>query len=125
VARLNRAAILSADELKPKMRKAILRSTPQDTILSERTIRLYAFNIAQQERWGRPVFTAPVRSYLAGELEIFHMYGNVAEMLSNKGQAMGGSFLHQEKEVFAEEGLSYDGPERWLGFRCVCEINHL
>jgi hypothetical protein len=50
--------------------------------------------------------------------------GNVAEMLSMKGQAMGGSFIHQEKEVFAEEGLSHDGPERWVGFRWVCEIKH-
>ncbi len=66
--------------------------------------------------------TAPVYSYLGGTNGMYHLYGNVAEMISEYGQAQGGSFLHTEYEVRSGNSFPYERPEPWLGFRCVCEI---
>ena len=66
--------------------------------------------------------TAPVISYLPGKLEIFNLYGNIAEMVTEEGEAYGGSWIHNEREALADQSFPYDGPSYWLGFRCVCEV---
>jgi formylglycine-generating enzyme required for sulfatase activity len=50
--------------------------------------------------------------------------GNISEIISEKGTAIGISWKDLDKEL--QNNLTYpqkyDGPKDWLGFRCVCEI---
>lgn len=66
------------------------------------------------------IFTTAVKAYLPGELDIYNLFGNVAEMVETPGVAMGGSWQHTEREVFNMQSFSYAQPENWVGFRCVC-----
>ena len=66
---------------------------------------------------------APNRSYLPNKYGIYNLYGNVAEMVAEPNVAVGGSFLHNFEEIVpSNKKLAYDRPERWLGFRSVCEF---
>ncbi|AFM02549.1 hypothetical protein Fleli_0038 [Bernardetia litoralis DSM 6794] len=51
-----------------------------------------------------------------------NLFGNVAEMTSEKGIAKGGSFYHTLEECAADRVQVYDSPQAWLGFRCVAEV---
>lgn len=66
--------------------------------------------------------TAPVYSYWPNSYGVWQIMGNVAEIVSEKGIAKGGGWIHREEEVTAEKEFTYDGPKSWLGFRCVCEV---
>ena len=52
----------------------------------------------------------------------YHFTGNVAELISEKGIAKGGSFIHSMKESYYKNRIAYNAPDYWLGFRCICEI---
>lgn len=73
-------------------------------------------------QYHNPDVIAPVYSYWENSYGIWQIFGNVAEMVSEKGIVKGGGWSHREDEVTAEKDFSYGGPESWLGFRCVCEI---
>lgn len=45
--------------------------------------------------------------------------GNVSEMLNEKNKAIGGSYLHSLKECISTQIQTYEGPQPWVGFRCV------
>ena len=66
--------------------------------------------------------TAPVFSYWPNKNGIYNLIGNVAEMTSEEGIAVGGSWMHLYDEDDLEKDYTYDTPAAWLGFRCVCEI---
>lgn len=65
--------------------------------------------------------TSPVYSYVPNQIGVFNILGNVAEMVAEKGIAKGGSWIHTEDDMLASKDFKYDKPEKWLGFRCVCE----
>jgi hypothetical protein len=48
---------------------------------------------------------------------LYNIFGNVAEMTSVKGIAMGGSFREYAKEISEHKIQKYTKPEPWLGFR--------
>lgn len=50
------------------------------------------------------------------------MAGNVAEMISEKGIAMGGSWKDYSDEMLIGKSQTYDAPHSWVGFRYVMEI---
>lgn len=50
------------------------------------------------------------------------MAGNVAEMISEKGIAIGGSWKDYSDEMLIGKSQTYDAPHSWLGFRYVMEI---
>ena len=56
------------------------------------------------------------------QFKLYNMFGNVAEMTSEKGIAKGGSFYHTLEECAADRVQIYDSPLAWLGFRCVAEV---
>lgn len=69
------------------------------------------------------IHIAPARSYLPNKFGVYHIYGNVAEMVIDPGIAMGGGFVHYYDEIVPKNKVvKYNEPQRWLGFRCVCEI---
>lgn len=58
-----------------------------------------------------------------GQKEVYpHIWGNVAEMTSRKGEAKGGSWAHRLKDITAGAIQTYNAPTAWLGVRCVSEV---
>ena len=74
------------------------------------------FNINSQSS----VTTSQTRSFLKNDYGIYNMIGNVAEMVEEQGISKGGSFLHSAMDAKISNDLTYDAPQRWLGFRNVC-----
>jgi formylglycine-generating enzyme required for sulfatase activity len=66
--------------------------------------------------------TAPVFSYKPNSFKIYNLIGNVAEMVEEKNICKGGSWKHFPSEAYPGKDISYEKPEAWLGFRCVCIV---
>lgn len=66
--------------------------------------------------------TAPVYSYWKNIFGLYNTFGNVAEMISEKGICKGGGWRHQIEECRAGKNIQYTEPTAWLGFRCICVI---
>lgn len=64
----------------------------------------------------------PSDSYHPDSLGLYQLHGNVAEMTSSPGVAMGGSYMEPARECAAGWTQPYNKPEPWLGFRCVARI---
>ena len=76
-------------------------------------------NPAHQKAYG----PAPSESHFPNSYGIFHMIGNVAEMVAEEGIAKGGSWIHPFEPNLPTKDFAYEKQENWLGFRCVCEIS--
>ncbi len=63
--------------------------------------------------------TAPVFSYWPNKFGVYNMCGNVAEMILEKGVAMGGSFKDSGYDVRVVSTQKYNNPAPYLGFRPV------
>lgn len=64
--------------------------------------------------------TTTAYSYYQNKFGLFCIFGNVAEMVSEKGISKGGSWRNLLEECRPEKELPYTEPTAWLGFRCVC-----
>ncbi len=64
---------------------------------------------------------APVNSLSPNRLGLYHMFGNVAEMVQEEGIAKGGSWCNVLETFAVRPDFIYKRPHVWLGFRCVCE----
>ena len=53
---------------------------------------------------------------------IYNFFGNVAEMVFEKGLAKGGSYFHSAKKCALNITMEYENAEPWLGFRVVAEF---
>ena len=73
---------------------------------------------------GKPnaTITAPSNTYFPNRYGIFNLFGNVAEMTTEKGVAKGGSWNDRNSTVTVDAVFPYDDNASWLGFRCVCEV---
>ena len=63
--------------------------------------------------------TAPVNSYYPNSLGIYNMCGNVAEMVTEKGIAVGGSWKDTGYDVRIESTKNYTEASSSIGFRPV------
>lgn len=75
----------------------------------------------------KPVFdmntyTSPATSYFANSIGLYNMNGNVAEMISEKGIAVGGSWISNEMEVKNLSIMCYEKPTPFVGFRPIVVI---
>ncbi|MBN2681796.1 MAG: SUMF1/EgtB/PvdO family nonheme iron enzyme [Bacteroidales bacterium] len=68
--------------------------------------------------------TAPVTSYWPNEFGLYNMSGNIAEMISPQGITKGGSYDMPGFHLRIEVDGKYIGPQKDVGFRCVCELNY-
>lgn len=66
---------------------------------------------------------APVCSYQKNGSGLWQCLGNVAEMVQEKNVAKGGSWRHRVEQCHVGDKISYDAPQTWLGFRCVCTVS--
>ncbi|MCB2376704.1 formylglycine-generating enzyme family protein [Hymenobacter sp. BT635] len=55
-------------------------------------------------------------------LGLYHMTGNVAELVQEQGVTKGGSYQDRLTECAIRECGSYQGPAAHIGFRAVCDI---
>lgn len=65
-----------------------------------------------------------VYSFPHNQFNLFHMRGNVFEMLDNKGLAIGGSYLTDYNNSISNPLLKYETPKKDLGFRTICEVKY-
>ena len=87
---------------------------------------LFNFNFWQQDFGMHGIdgafFTKDVDHYPVDNQGFSDLSGNVAEMVDQKGIAVGGSWRHSAEEATRGKTLGYEGAENWLGFRCVVEL---
>lgn len=66
--------------------------------------------------------TVKVNSYNPNAFGLYNTIGNVSEMTSVKGSALGGSWFSLPEECYFNLVQSYSGPNPFTGFRIVMEI---
>ena len=66
--------------------------------------------------------TAPVKSYFPSPFGLYNMNGNVAEMVQEKGIAMGGSWKSKGYEIKNTASATYNEPSTTIGFRPILLI---
>ena len=66
--------------------------------------------------------TEYILAYPPNDLGLYNMIGNVAEMVAEEGIAKGGSWKDPLEACVITLQKSYEVPQSWLGFRCVCTI---
>ncbi|UII19285.1 formylglycine-generating enzyme family protein [Fulvivirga ligni] len=65
---------------------------------------------------------AKVARYFANDMGLFDVVGNVAEMVSEKGKACGGSWDDIPEKSSIKSVKNYDGPSASIGFRVFMEV---
>lgn len=66
--------------------------------------------------------TAPSKSYWASDLGFYNLNGNVAEMIDEKGIAVGGSWLDLGYDIRLQSRKNYDKASCEVGFRPVFSV---
>lgn len=94
-----------------------------EQIWNGRTGRVFHCRTADDEPSAHRIETT-VSVWESGKnkLGYYGMIGNVAEMITEEGQAKGGSWQHDPDDSRVSGTQTYRGAEKWLGFRCVCIV---
>jgi len=72
--------------------------------------------------FNKDFFTSPVNSYFKSEYGLYNMNGNVAEMVAEKGIALGGSYISPGYDVRNESQEKYTEPSPHIGFRPIIKF---
>lgn len=95
-----------------------------DTLSTRGRCPLFNYNGAScttcKMHWNTP--TVRVDAFWPNNEGVYGLRGNVSEMTSTKGIAMGGSFRHYAFEASPDGQQHYTKPEDWLGFRYVVTL---
>lgn len=67
--------------------------------------------------------TAPAKSYWKNGFGIYNMNGNVAEMLNDQNEVIGGSWYDAAYDIRNQSTQPYTGSSTTVGFRMVATIN--
>lgn len=63
-----------------------------------------------------------INDFWPSEIGLYNVYGNVAEMIDEKGYCKGGSYFDYAAKSMTNKTRQYNGPQPWLGFRSVAEL---
>lgn len=63
-----------------------------------------------------------VREFFPNTMGIYNLFGNVAEMVEERGIAKGGHYDLWARLCALDKDQTYSKPEPWLGFRWVAEV---
>lgn len=63
--------------------------------------------------------SAPMKSFNPDGNGCFNFFGNVAEMVNEKGVAVGGSYMHTAADAHVNKTQLYDGPRPYIGLRLL------
>ena len=85
-------------------------------------VRLYSDSSLKSKFIRDADITAPVFSFWKNQFGLYNMFGNVSEMILEKGISKGGGWIHRLENCRLGKDIVYDKPTSWLGFRCVCEL---
>jgi formylglycine-generating enzyme required for sulfatase activity len=104
-------------------------SNPYKTGVNEKGCTLFNFkhnswckyNLSAKNDYGYAV-PMPVGSYFPNNDGLLDIHGNVAEMTSERGVAMGGSCIHTADQCQPGVVNRYEAPAYWLGFRVVADV---
>jgi formylglycine-generating enzyme required for sulfatase activity len=77
------------------------------------------FNNAMSGAMSHADVLATAKSYWPNQFKVYNLNGNAAEMIREKGVAMGGSWQDPGYDVRIESTFLYDGPNPFTGFRVV------
>ena len=66
--------------------------------------------------------TSPVGFYFSNKMGLYDAIGNVAEMIDERGKAMGGSWNHTAEESTVTSINLYEGSDPAVGFRLFMEV---
>ncbi len=92
----------------------------QDTIVPEKWCPTFNYFTTCDCEISDEVGILNISGYWAPRrLHAFDLFGNVAEMTSEKGIAKGGSYINYAKQCHPDSVQHYTKPEAWLGFRCI------
>ncbi len=92
------------------------------TKIKKNNTAAYNYEIPNDTNFFNPAtVTSLTFGFYPNKLGMYNTLGNVAEMTNIKGIAKGGGYIHTKKEIESGKDFPYSKPERWLGFRCVCE----
>jgi formylglycine-generating enzyme required for sulfatase activity len=83
---------------------------------------LDTIDVKKNDQGHYPDVTAPVYSYWKNDFGLFNVFGNVAEMVTEKGICKGGGWRTLPEECRVGKDQEYTKPTAWLGFRCVCIV---
>jgi len=65
---------------------------------------------------------SPVGTYFPNNMGLFDVVGNIAEMIDEKGKAMGGSWNHAAEECTIRSMHTFDKADPTVGFRIFMEV---
>ena len=68
------------------------------------------------------LITEYILAYSPNALGFYNMIGNVAEMVTKEGVAKEGSWQDPLEDCAINKQKTYERPESWVGFRCICEV---
>jgi formylglycine-generating enzyme required for sulfatase activity len=68
------------------------------------------------------IMTSPVATYFSGDMGLYDVIGNVAEMIDEKGKAMGGSWDHVKGESTITSVHHYQEADDRVGFRVFMDV---
>ncbi|QNL21474.1 SUMF1/EgtB/PvdO family nonheme iron enzyme [Hyphobacterium sp. CCMP332] len=66
--------------------------------------------------------TSPVGTYFSNDMGLYDVIGNIAEMIDEKGKAMGGSWDHPPHESTVRSVMQYEASDPRVGFRIFMEV---
>lgn len=64
-------------------------------------------------------YTCKADAYFPNSIGLYNMNGNAAEMIDQKGIAVGGSWASPDTDVKNSSMMKYDGPSPMIGFRPI------
>jgi len=98
--------------------KKLFKTIRNDGKKKTTTWEYYTGRLKEDSLFNIGPFTAS--GIIKNNLGMSNLFGNVSEMVLEKGIAKGGSWMNTEKEAFVLNDFTYDRPKATIGFRCVC-----